>query len=102
MKTAFLLKFQEPCPDDMPDRLMATQTATRTHGEGRDTDPHAISHAVLPRGAGRFQGDRSITLPEAATKTATAVRSEATDSDPDRKTSQYFPRCSSFSRTART
>lgn len=90
MKLSFLLRFQEPCPDDTPTRLLGTQTATRQRAESADADPSAIGYTALIGDPARS----AAPIPIAATKTWTFVRNEATDSDTERKSHRVMHTCS--------
>lgn len=49
MSQAFLLRYQEDCPENLPVALTcATQTVTFVRAEQNDSDPNSSGHAVVP------------------------------------------------------
>ena len=88
MKTAFLLRFQESCPDkDNPVSVYGTSSAIVLKQNAIGCGSGVVATVVPNR--------RPLTIPAllAGTTTHTLAGHESSDTDPDRKKFHAIPRC---------
>jgi hypothetical protein len=89
MKIAFLLRFQESCPQGAATNVsVGTETLTFVRSEQSDADPHNVFFRAMPTGLHVPRKPANASL---GTQASTAVGREAADCDPATRRFEILP-----------